>query len=127
MKELKKKHLQDINFEEAQIVVIVKNILAKGANPGYQLFSPVPTIFVPKNFFQYGRLTLDYIIKGSNVSNPKRQILDSTRQTTILKSDENGRMFSKWVENTVGKGEIARHEQFLLFPQCFQKACTADT
>ena len=24
------------------------------------------------------------------------------------------------VENTVGKGEIARNEQFLLFPQCFQ-------
>ena len=22
-------------------------------------------------------------------------------------------------ENTVGKGEIARNEQFLLFPQCF--------
>ena len=30
---------------------------------------------------------------------------------------------SKWVENTVGKGQIARYEQFLLFPQCFQKAC----
>ena len=30
---------------------------------------------------------------------------------------------SKWVENTVGKREIARDEQFLLFPQCFQKAC----
>ena len=27
------------------------------------------------------------------------------------------------VENTVRKGEIARHEQFLLFPQCFEKAC----
>ena len=27
------------------------------------------------------------------------------------------------VENTVGNGEIARYEQFLLFPQCFQKAC----
>ena len=25
--------------------------------------------------------------------------------------------------NTVGKGEIARYEQFLLFPQCLQKAC----
>ena len=25
-------------------------------------------------------------------------------------------MFSEWVENTVGKGEIARYEQFLLFP-----------
>ena len=27
------------------------------------------------------------------------------------------------VENIVGKGKIARYEQFLLFPQCFQKAC----
>ena len=35
--------------------------------------------------------------------------------------------FFKWIENTVGKGEIARYEQFVLFPQCFQKACTADT
>ena len=41
-----------------------------------------------------------------------------------LKFDENGRKLSKWVgENTLGKGEIARYEQFLLFPQCFQKAC----
>ena len=30
------------------------------------------------------------------------------------------------MENTVGKGEIARYEQFLLFPPCFQKICTAD-
>ena len=36
---------------------------------------------------------------------------------------ENGRQLSKWVENTVGKGEIPRYEQFLLFPLCFQKAC----
>ena len=36
--------------------------------------------------------------------------------------DENSRKFSKRVENTVGKGEIACYEQFLLFPQCFQKA-----
>ena len=32
----------------------------------------------------------------------------------------------KWVENTVGKGEIARYEQFLLFPRCFQ-TYAADT
>ena len=32
-------------------------------------------------------------------------------------------MLSKRVENTVGKGEIARYEQILLFLQCFQKAC----
>ena len=40
-----------------------------------------------------------------------------------FKFDENSRKFSKRVENTVGKGEIAHYEQFLLFPQCFQKAC----
>ena len=40
-----------------------------------------------------------------------------------FKFDENVRKFSKWVENTVDRGEIARSEQFLLFPQCFQKAC----
>ena len=40
-----------------------------------------------------------------------------------FKFDKNGRKSSKQVENTVGKGEIARYEQFLLFPQCFQKAC----
>ena len=40
-----------------------------------------------------------------------------------FKSDGNGRKLSKLVENTVGKGEIARYEQFLLFPHCFQKAC----
>ena len=33
------------------------------------------------------------------------------------------RKWQKQVENTVGKGEIARYEQFLLFPQCFLKAC----
>ena len=40
-----------------------------------------------------------------------------------FKFDENGRKLSKRVENTVGKGETARYEQFLLFPQRFQKAC----
>ena len=26
-----------------------------------------------------------------------------------------------WIENIVGKGEIAGYQHFLLFPQCFQK------
>ena len=38
-----------------------------------------------------------------------------------FKLDKNGGKFSKLVENTVGKAEIACHEQFLVFPQCFQK------
>ena len=33
--------------------------------------------------------------------------------------------FSYRIENTVGKGEIAPYEQFLLFPQSFLKALKA--
>ena len=55
------------------------------------------------------------------------QILDYSKLKDFaddnFKFDENGRKLSNQVENTVGKGEIARYEQFLLFPQCFQKAC----
>ena len=62
---------------------------------------------------------------------PKRQILDSSILKKYaddnFKSDETGRKFSKWVENTVGKGESARYEQFLLFHKRFPKTCKADT
>ena len=46
---------------------------------------------------------------------------------TILNFDENAIKFSKRIENAMGKGEIARYEQFLVFQQCFQKSYTADT
>ena len=55
------------------------------------------------------------------------KILDSSKLKDFaddnFKFDENSRKLFKQVENTVGKGEIAHYEQFLLFPQCFQKAC----
>ena len=35
--------------------------------------------------------------------------------------DENDRKFSKWLENTMGKGEIARYEQFLLSHSVFKR------
>ena len=57
----------------------------------------------------------------------RQQILDSSKLKESaddnFKSDENSRKLSEWVGNTVGKGEIARYEQYLLFPQCFQKTC----
>ena len=34
--------------------------------------------------------------------------------------------FSDRVENIVGKEEIVHYEQFLLFPQCFQKLSIVD-
>ena len=62
---------------------------------------------------------------------PKQQILDTSKLKEFaddnFEFDENGRKLSIRVENTEGKVEIARNEQFLLFPQCFQKTCTADT
>ena len=58
---------------------------------------------------------------------PDNKILDSSKLKDFagdsLKFEENGRKLFKLVENTVGKGEIAPDEQFLLFPWCFQKAC----
>ena len=58
---------------------------------------------------------------------PDDKILDSSKLKEFaddsFKFDENGKKLSKRVENTLGKGEIAPYEQFLLFPQCFQKAC----
>ena len=57
---------------------------------------------------------------------PDDKILDWSKLKQFadnnFKFDENSKKFSKRVENTVGKGEIACYEQFLLFPQCFQKA-----
>ena len=51
---------------------------------------------------------------------PKRQILDSSKLKEFTDDNfifhETGRKFSKRIENTLGKGEIARNEQFLLFP-----------
>ena len=68
-------------------------------------------------------------VKDKNANNPlpDDKILDRSNlkhsADDNFKFDENSRKFSKRVENTVGKEEIAHHEQFLLFPQCFQKAC----
>ena len=56
---------------------------------------------------------------------PKRQLFRLFQTEEFADNnfifDENGRTFSKRVENTVAKGEIARYEQFLLFPTVFSK------
>ena len=61
---------------------------------------------------------------------PNPLILDFSKLKELagdnFKFDINGRKFSKWVENFVGRGEIALNEQFLLSPQCFQNTWTAD-
>ena len=68
-----------------------------------------------------------FVDDGLNMAQifPKQQNLDSSNLKEFaddsFKFDENGGKVSKRGENTLEKGEIARYEQFLLFPQCFQK------
>ena len=70
-------------------------------------------------------------VKGNPEPFPKQQVLDSSKLKAFaddnLKLNENCKKFSKRVKNTVGNGEIARYDQFLLFPQFFQKTYPADT
>ena len=64
------------------------------------------------------------ILSGNGLTQTSNfRLFQSERVCRRQKFDENGRKLSDWVENTVGKGEIAHYEPFLLFPQCFQKAC----
>ena len=79
--------------------------------------------------FQYCKLLVSPFTKLSLVLplNPFPNDKFETRPNDNFKCDKNGRKFFKRLENTVEKGKIARHEQFLLFSQCFLKTCTADT
>ena len=71
------------------------------------------------------------ILHGASSPFPKEQSLDCSKLKEFaddnFKFDENDRQFSERTENTMGKWEIVRDEQFLLFPQCFKETCTDDT
>ena len=123
---------QNIDFASS----MVKKLRGKSRKCWYPAFSPIPAMFSKGLFLRCVR-SRHYVAKGRGcrllhfgsplkpLSNDK--ILDSSELKEVaddnFKFDDNGRKLSKRVENTVGKGEIARDEQFLLFPNCFQKAC----
>ena len=89
--------------------------MGKRENAAYQHFFPFPTF--SKGF--PGLLNLSQTI---NLDSSKlKEFADNN-----FKLDENGRKFPKRVQNTVGKGKIARYEQLLLFPHCFKKTCIID-
>ena len=77
------------------------------------------------------RLNLAMLCKKRVQPFQKRQILDSSKLKEFVDDNsnfvENGRKLSKQMENNVGKGEIVGYEQFLLFPQWFQRTYKADT
>ena len=66
-----------------------------------------------------------YYLTLSQTTNFRLFQTEGDLQTTHSNVMKKGRKLFKLVENIVGKGEIARYEQFLFFSQCFQKTCTA--
>ena len=96
-------------------------------------FNFLKSFFIAKHLFQQCLFT----IYGNAVNGlrrlsckmlttlSKQQILDSSKLKVFaddnFKFDENGRLFSKRVENTVGKGEVACNEQFLLSHNVFKR------
>ena len=79
------------------------------------------------NVVKMKKIPVSYSVITLSQTTNFRLIQSESLQTTISNLKKNDRKFSKRVENTVRKGEIARYKQFLLFPQCFQKTCTVDT
>ena len=79
--------------------------------------------FFPQGFLPYQR-------KFSPLTLSPQKNLDSSKlkdvanyNFTMMKMVKSS---PKRIENIVGKGEIAHHEQFLLFQHSFQKTCNAN-
>ena len=51
----------------------------------------------------------------------------TANKDTMSRYGQMGMQLSYLVENIVEKEEIARYEQFILFPQCLQKLSVVDT
>ena len=76
------------------------------------------------NMSSANALNLD---QSKNLLFGKELTLSQTTNLKLFKThrlcrfDENGRKFFKWIENTVGKGEIAHNEQFSFFYSVFKR------
>ena len=71
-----------------------------------------------EDFIQVGRRSRSCWLDKLSLDNP---LVKSIDQSLTLSQTSPGFYMSveQVLENTVGKGEIARNGQFLLFPQCF--------
>ena len=74
----------------------------------------------------FGKEYIIVILTLSQTTNFLIFLTERVCRQQILNLTKWQKVFQKSFENTMGKGEIAHYEQFLLFPQCFQKTCTAD-
>ena len=81
---------------------MVENILGTEENAGYQHFLLFPKCF--QKLYSSGSLKVEIVLERVNPL-PNKSLFLHVCNTYLLE--------------TLGKGEVARNEQFLLFPQCF--------
>ena len=88
------------------------------------LFFPKPLLFSHASAEVRGENTPEKKVSSTRDRTHKHQVMSRTRSSLShpgkAKYGRMGIQLSDWVENIVEKEEIARYEQFLLFPQCFQ-------
>ena len=89
------------------------------------IFNFSPKCFLKPSVFRTIK-TQDCVVKGkmgSSVYNRGENIVGNVYQHLLQPFPKQALVFTclqcKSFENTAGKGEIARNEQYLLFPQCF--------
>ena len=91
----------------------LENMVGTGENPGYQHLL----------LFQYclQKLSLSGWLHSGPCGNKLPFPNSSKLKDYNFKSDENGRKFSKWVENTVGKRRNCSLRAISPFPTVFSK------
>ena len=98
--------------------VAIENIVRKGeiaCNKQFLLFSQC--------FLPYMALTFHFECTLTHYQTTNFRLFQIERlYRQQFQIDEYSKKLFKPVESTVGKGEIACYEQFLLFQRCFQKA-----
>ena len=104
----KKNHIRPIHDTESQFI-LKKKILGKSAQK--IMIWPVINKLIYKSLDLY---------QTTNVTFSQTERV-CVQQFKLTKGSHNR------VENALGEGEIARHKQFHLFQQCFQKICYANT
>ena len=125
---------KELNLYYAILVTLTKKILWEKEKMLVTSIFSFPHIFYPSKYIfgshLFCRLKMLSVWSVHFLSYGKELSLSQTANLKLkefaddnFKFVENGRKLSKQVENTVEQGEIARYEQFLLFPQCFQKTC----
>ena len=95
-------------------------------------FSPFPRMFLTFSFSIICSASFVCCLLCTGLKPfPNNKSLDSSKLKEFsdddFKFDVNGRKFSEWLENTVGKREIARYEQISPFPAVFSKRLALHT